>query len=152
VSKETAIVLTIMALGAFGRNNLVTIAALCTLVLMLPPLKNALPYLAQNGITIGIFLLMLSVLAELATGKVPVRNLLQELWSVQGALALLGGIVASWMSGRGIELLLHRPQVSIGLVVGSVIGASFLGGVPIGPVFAAGLTAVALRLWEMFFR
>lgn len=150
LSKETAIIVLIMALGVFGRNAIVTVAALCTLVLMLPVLNLSLPLLADHGIRVGILLLMLAVLAELASGRVDTGNILRDLTSVDGILAVLGGALASWMSGRGVELLHLRPQIAIGLVVGSVLGASFLGGVPIGPIFAAGLTAIGLGVWQMF--
>jgi uncharacterized membrane protein (DUF441 family) len=151
VSREVAVVVMILALGVFGRNTLIAAAALATLVLMIPPLDRALPLLASFGIRAGLFLLMVSVLAELGLGRVPVGNLTREIWSIEGVLAILGGLIASWMSARGIALLAKRPQVSIGLVIGSVISASFLGGVPIGPIFAAGLTALALGLWQLFF-
>ncbi|MDA8344020.1 MAG: DUF441 domain-containing protein [Thermaerobacter sp.] len=151
MSREVAVVLMILALGVFGRNSLITVAALATLILMVPPLDRLLPLVANYGIRAGLFLLMIAVLAELALGRVPIGNLAKEIWSVDGLFAILGGIIASWMSARGIELLAHRPQVSIGLVIGSVIAASFLGGVPIGPIFAAGLTALGLGLWQIFF-
>jgi len=152
MSQETVALLLILAVGAFGRNQTVLAAAALALLLMALPLPSVLTALADNGIRAGIFLLMLAVLAELALGRVPMKNLMRELWTVPSILAILGGILASWMSGRGIELLQGRPQVAIGLVVGSVLGASFFGGVPIGPVFAAGVTAVALGLWQVISR
>lgn len=152
MSKEVALLLTIMAVGVFGRNSLIVFAALVILILMLPPLDRALPFVSSYGIRAGLFLLMIAVLAEIALGRVKIGNLIAEIWSVDGLFAIIGGVIASWLSARGIELLAQQPQVSIGLVVGSVIGASFLGGVPVGPLFAAGLTAVALTLWQIFFR
>jgi uncharacterized membrane protein (DUF441 family) len=151
VSREAAIVLMILALGVFGRNSIIVTAALVTLVLMLPPFHALLHLGADYGIRAGLALLMIAVLAELALGRVPIGNLAKELWSIDGLFAVLGGLIASWMSARGITLLAQRPQVSIGLVVGSIVAASFLGGVPIGPIFAAGLTALALGLWQIFF-
>ncbi len=152
MSQETVALLLILAVGAFGRNYMVTVAAIAALVLAALPLPSVLEALADNGIRVGIFLLMLAVLAELAIGRVPLHSLVRELWSVPSLLAIAGGILASWMSGRGIELLQRQPQVAIGLVIGSVLGTSFFGGVPIGPLFAAGVTAVAIGLWQVFSR
>ncbi len=151
MSREAAVVLMILALGVFGRNSIIVTAALVTLVLMLSPFHSVLHLAADYGIRGGLALLMIAVLAELALGRVPIGNIAKELWSVDGLFAVMGGLIASWMSARGIELLAHRPQVSIGLVIGSIVAASFLGGVPIGPIFAAGLTALALGLWQIFF-
>ncbi len=152
MSQETAALLLILAVGAFGRNYMVTVAAIAALILAVLPTHYLLTFLADYGIRIGIFLLMIAVLAELAIGRVPLGSLMRELWSVPSLLAILGGILASWMSGRGIELLQRQPEVAIGLVIGSVLGASFFGGVPIGPLFAAGVTAVALGLWQVLSR
>ena len=152
MTRQTAAVVVILAMGVFGRNNTIIIASLVALALILLPTGPLLPWLATNGIQAGIFILMLAVLADLGTGRVQVTNLVPELWSVRGVLSLLGGIAASWLSARGIELLVTRPQVTIGLVVGSVIATVFLRGVPIGPLFAAGLTAVFLQVWQMFSR
>ena len=152
MSQETAALLLILAVGAFGKNYMVTVAAMAALVLAAVRVPYILPALADNGIRIGIFLLMIAVLAELALGRVPMHDLVHEIWSIPGLLAIVGGIVASWMSGRGIELLARQPQVAIGLVIGSVIGASFFRGVPIGPLFAAGVTAVVMGLWQVLSR
>lgn len=152
MTHRTAAVVVILALGVFGRNNVIVFASVAALALMVVPTGPVLGWIATNGIQAGIFFLMLAVLADLATGRVQIRNLVHELWSIEGLLAVLGGIVASWMSGRGIELLAARPQVTIGLVVGSVIAAAFMRGIPIGPLFAAGLTAVMMSLWQMFSR
>jgi uncharacterized membrane protein (DUF441 family) len=152
MSQETAALLLILAVGAFGRNYVVAVGAIAALILAAWPLPQLLEFLANNGIKVGIFMLMIAVLAELAVGRVPLHNLARELWSIPSLLAILGGILASWMSGRGIELLQRQPQVAIGLVIGSVLGASFFNGVPIGPLFAAGVTAVAMGLWQVLSR
>lgn len=150
MTQETAAVVVILALGVFGRNNLIIFACLAVLALVLFPSGPVLSWISVNGIQAGIFLLMLAVLADLGTGRVQIHDVVSEIWRVDGMLALLGGIIASWMSGRGVALLASRPEVTVGLMVGSVIGAAFLRGIPIGPLFAAGLTAVMLRVWQMF--
>ena len=74
-----------------------------------------------------------------------------------GEFVLLGAYAVYFIHGLGAPVWLGMalaPVVVfvIGLVVGSVLGASFLGGVPVGPLFAAGLTYAALELWHVFFR
>ena len=151
MSREIAVVLVVLALGVFGRNTVIAASALVTLVLMLPPFRALLPLASDYGIRAGLTMLMIAVLAELALGRVPIGDLTKQIWSIDGLFAVVGGLVASWMSARGVTLLAQRPQVTIGLVVGSIMAASFLGGVPTGPIFAAGLAALLLGLWQMFF-
>ncbi|RYD02533.1 hypothetical protein N752_24705 [Desulforamulus aquiferis] len=54
------------------------------------------------------------------------------------------------MNGEGLTLLKMDPQLIFGMVIGSVFGIVFLGGIPIGPLMAAGLTALFLEVVYWF--
>lgn len=49
------------------------------------------------------------------------------------------GILVAWIAGRGIPLMSTQPILVTGLLIGTIIGVAFLGGVPVGPLIAAGL-------------
>jgi uncharacterized membrane protein (DUF441 family) len=48
------------------------------------------------------------------------------------------------MNHKGVDLLQLEPRVAAGVVLGSLVSIAFFGGIPVGPVMAAGLTAVLL--------
>jgi uncharacterized membrane protein (DUF441 family) len=52
----------------------------------------------------------------------------------------------------GLNLLESRPQVILGLVIGSIIGIVFFKGIPVGPLMAGGVAAFFLYVIELFAR
>lgn len=144
MDQTTALLLLMLALGIFGRNQLVTWAAVLALLLRLAPYRWPLEMLEQRGIPLGLTILTLAVLAPVAGGRVLVVDLMGTLTRPTGLIAVAGGIVAAWVCARGVELLQVRPDVIVGLTIGSILGAAFLRGIPVGPLFAAGIAAVAV--------
>lgn len=131
----------LLGLALIAKNRLITLAAAAVLVLRVgraPP--QILAFLEAWGVEIGLVFLTLAVLAPLASGRVVVRDLASTLASPVGLAALTGGLVAAWMNARGIEYLQAEPTTIVAMVVGSVLGATFLRGIPVGPLAAAGIT------------
>jgi len=144
LDKATALLVVLLALGLFAKNQLIMVAAVIGLVLHVLPGAPLAGWLEAYGIPIGLTFLTLSVLAPLASGRLGVGNIVRDLGSVEGLAALLGGVLAAWVCARGVELLVVNPKIVIGLIVGTMIGTAFLNGIPVGPLFAAGLAAVFL--------
>ncbi len=131
----------LLGLALIAKNRLITLAAAAVLVLRVgraPP--QILAFLEAWGVEIGLVFLTLAVLAPLASGRIVVRDLASTLASPVGLAALTGGLVAAWMNARGIEYLQAEPTTIVAMVVGSVLGATFLRGIPVGPLAAAGIT------------
>mgnify|MGYP005848152117 CR=1 FL=1 len=133
-------------MGLAGRNHLVTISAAVLLLLKLLGLDPALEYLEKNGVKVGLIFLIVSVMVPFVSGSVSPRNLLQIMGSPAGLTAILGGAFASYLSGRGVAILEVNPEIIVGLIIGSILGTTFLAGVPVGPLVAAGFAAVFLDL------
>jgi len=150
VDRTTALIVLVTALGVFGRNNLVIWSGAAALALRLVAFGPALSWLDRYGVPAGLTLLTLAVLAPLAGGRINAGDILNDLISTEGVVALLGGAVAAWICARGVDLLAVNPRIILGLLVGSIIGAVFFKGVPIGPLFAAGLAAVFLFIARAF--
>ena len=64
-------------------------------------------------------------------------------------IALISGAVATTMNHQGLELLQRVPSLMIGLVLGSIVGVVFFGGVPVGPLMAGGIAALLLALYQL---
>lgn len=144
MDKATALLVLVLALGVFGRNQLIMVAALVGVLLRVLPSTPLTGWIEAYGIPTGLTLLTLAVLAPIASGRTVVQDIVRELTSVEGLVSVLGGILAAWVSARGVELLEINPRVILGLMIGTIIGAAFLRGIPVGPLFAAGLAAVFL--------
>jgi uncharacterized membrane protein (DUF441 family) len=81
-----------------------------------------------------------------AKNKISVKELAQTFITPIGLLSILGGTIATYLCGQGLGLLNLRPEVMLGLVIGTVLGVSFFKGIPVGPLAAAGLTAIFLKV------
>lgn len=143
--RETALLLVILAVGVFGRNPLVIAATLYVLALHVLPANPALLWIEKHGINIGLTFLTMAVLAPIALGKLDI-DLMRSLTSRQGLAAVFGSLLAAWVCARGVETLSVSPDIIIGLIIGSILGATFLNGVPVGPLFGAGLAFVFVMI------
>lgn len=145
-------ILLIFLLGLTARSGSLSLAAGLLLLLKLLKIKSLLPLLEERGIELGLFFLMIAVLAPLALERVGIKEIMITFSSLSGILAIAGGIIATRLNGMGLTLLDNQPQIILGLVIGSVIGIVFLRGVPVGPLMAGGITAFFLYLLGLFGR
>lgn len=146
---ETALIILII-IGVIGRAPLIATSACILLVIKLSHLTHYFPLIERRGLEVGLLFLMLSVLTPLAKGKISIGELKDGLFSWPGFFALLGGILATYLNDDGLNLLKEYPELLFSLIIGSIIGIVFLGGIPVGPLMAAGLAAFFLKILELF--
>ncbi|AQS58536.1 DUF441 domain-containing protein [Desulforamulus ferrireducens] len=150
MQRSNLILFALLLLGFAADSNLLATAACILLFLKLSKLSRLLYLLERRGLEVGLIFLMLSVLVPLAHDNVVYLDMLKNTLSPQGILAVIGGALATHMNGEGLKLLKLDPQLIFGMVIGSIIGIVFLGGIPIGPLMAAGLTALFLEVIYWF--
>ncbi|MCL4442260.1 MAG: DUF441 domain-containing protein [Firmicutes bacterium] len=146
---ETILVALIL-IGILGKSNILATSACVLLVVKLTRLNSLFPILERRGLELGLLFLMISVLVPFATGKVPPKEILGSFTSVPGLLAILGGTLATYMNGQGLTMLKIDPELMVGLVLGGIIGIVLLKGIPVGPLMAAGLTALFIKIIDIF--
>ncbi|GAB6182144.1 DUF441 domain-containing protein [Desulfotomaculum defluvii] len=150
MQRANVILLVLILMGFFAESTLLATAGCILLVLRLSKLNRLMVILERRGLEVGLIFLMLSVLVPLAHDNIIYRDLVEKTISPQGLLALIGGALATHMNGEGLKLLKLDPQLIFGMVMGSILGIVFLGGIPIGPLMAAGLTALFLEAFYWF--
>ncbi|HHX96409.1 MAG TPA: DUF441 domain-containing protein [Clostridia bacterium] len=142
---ETGLIFLII-IGILGKAPLIAIAACILMVLKLSHLTHYFPLIERRALEMGLLFLMLSVLTPLARGKFSTSELKAGLFSGIGLFAFLGGAVATHLNEAGLSLLQAHPELLFGLIIGSLIGIIFLGGIPVGPLMAAGLAALFIKI------
>lgn len=142
----------LIIIGIVGRSPLIATAASFLLILKLIHLDRYFPALERRGLEFGLLFLTLSVLIPFASGRINTKDVLMVFTSTPGILALLGGALATYMNGKGLDLLKVDPQLIVGLVIGSIFGILFMRGIPVGPLMAAGITAFFLQILKFIFR
>lgn len=150
MQKGNIFLIVLLLMGFAADSTLLATAACILLILKLSKLNRFISILERRGLEVGLIFLMLSVLVPLAHDNMVYLDLLKKVISPQGVLAFIGGALATHVNGEGLKLLRLDPQLIFGMVVGSIIGIVFLGGIPIGPLMAAGLTALFLEVIYWF--
>ncbi|MDN0005038.1 DUF441 domain-containing protein [Providencia stuartii] len=141
----TLIILLVLAgLGIISHNMTVTLAMLFLLVVRITPLNNFFPWVEKYGLTIGILILTIGVMAPIASGKISAQDVLGSFLNWKSLLAIVIGVLVSWLGSRGVTLMSHQPSTVAGLLVGTVIGVALFRGVPVGPLIAAGILSLLI--------
>lgn len=144
--QDNFLLVVIFGLGLVFNNNLVAAGAGSLLVIKLIGLTTILQLLERRAMDLGLLFLLVAVLVPFALNKVGVRDIWLTFLTVRGWVAVLGGVAAAYLCGQGLILMRVEPEVTVGLVTGTVIGVSLLRGIPVGPLAAAGLTALLFNL------
>ena len=144
-STETIGLIVLLILGLAARSNLVAAAATILLMLRLTRMTFLLPVLERRGVEIGLLFLTIAMLVPFALGKVNLREVGRSFFTLPGLLAIIGGAVATHLNGRGLHMLNDQSHLMISLIVGSIIGIVIWGGIPVGPLMAAGVTYLLLE-------
>ena len=136
----------ILLIGVFTKNPVLGSAAAFVLLLGLAPLRPALVFFCHYGVFLGLFFLTVAVLAPLMAGQFGLADIMATLFSPLGLVAIIGGVFSSLMNLKGVNLLQWQPSLAAGVILGSLISMAFLGGIPVGPVMAAGLASVLIDI------
>ncbi|HOV78610.1 MAG TPA: DUF441 domain-containing protein [Bacillota bacterium] len=150
ITPPELILITLLFLGIFGRSNLVVTSSCILLSLKYFNLDHVLlPLLEKRGLETGLVLLMLHILAPIATEKLTGEDL-QSVASVKGIIAVAAGALATRLNGDGLALMNTSPEIIFGMTLGTVLGIFFMRGTPCGPVMAAAVTTVLLQAAGFF--
>lgn len=138
--------LILLILGLWAQSTLVAASAAILLVIRLTRAQFLFALLEHRGVEIGLLFLTMAMLVPFADGRVKPGEIWQYFWSLPGLLAVVGGAVATHLNGRGLKLLADNAHMMVGLIVGSIIGVIAWGGIPVGPLMAAGVTYLLLTV------
>lgn len=138
------ILLGLALLAVIGKNNTVTVAMLLLALLRIAHADRAFPFLEKHGITLGVIVLTVGVMAPIASGRIGIPDVLNTFTQWKSLLAVAVGILVAWLGGRGVSLMAAQPLVVTGLLFGTIIGVAVFRGVPVGPLIAAGILSLIL--------
>jgi uncharacterized membrane protein (DUF441 family) len=144
----TCFLVVIIILGFLVSSRVVVLAGLILLLLNELKLNLSLSFLSNKGIEIGLIFLLLAILAPMLVVPVEWKEIKNSLISWQGLMAIIAGLLATQFNGMGLHLLDEMPQLIIGIIIGSLFGIVFWGGIPVGPLMAAGIAALLIRLFK----
>ncbi|BCZ46695.1 UPF0756 membrane protein [Clostridium gelidum] len=145
------ILLAILAASILGKANSVAIATCMLLIVKLLNMdKYIFPVVEGNGMTLGLILIIAAILIPIANGQVTSVNIKNIFTSWIGIAALLISLFTTYLSGLGLQYLTVQGHGDImpSLILGAVIAAAFLDGIPVGPLITAGMLALGIKLFD----
>lgn len=138
------LLLVFAALGIISSNTPVTVAMVFLLLLRVLNVNQAFPWLEKYGLTLGIIILTIGVMAPLASGKMSLQTIGESFLHWKSLLAIGVGLLVAYLGGRGASLMSTQPTVVAGLLIGTVLGVALFKGVPVGPLIALGILSLLL--------
>lgn len=144
--KQILPMIIIVVLSIVGHNKTVTIAAGVLLLAKLLHMDFTFPYFEKYSLTIGIVFLTISILTPVITGEVTLEIMKEAALSKPGLITIVVASFTAWVAGYGIIIIKTSPEIIATLLIGTLVGIQFFAGVPIGPLIAAGITALIFKL------
>ncbi|CAH2213756.1 DUF441 domain-containing protein [Tepidibacter aestuarii] len=141
------ILLIILTLSLFIKNDSLSISASILILLKLLKLNSIFPKLEANGLKIGIIVLTIGILTPIAADKYSLKDILVSIKSPLGISAIVASSLIMMFTGQGYELLISSPSIVIPIVLGSILGIVLFKGIPIGPLVSAGVTLIIYNLF-----
>ncbi|WMY95352.1 MAG: DUF441 domain-containing protein [Arsenophonus sp.] len=135
----------LIILGIISHNIIVTIATLLLLIVRITPLNIFFPWIEKNVMTVGILILTIGIITPIASGRLAAEDMISSFLHWESLLAIIIGILVSWLGSRGISLIYHKPSMITGLLFGTLIGVSVFRGVAVGPLIAAGILSLLIN-------
>jgi len=141
----------VFLLGMATRNNILTAAAGILIIMQALGLERLFSILENRAIDLGLLFLTLAILVPFATGKITLAHIISFLFSPAGLVTAIGGAIAARLNARGVDLLTREPDVIGAIILGALFSIALMGGIPVGPVMAAGIASVFLQIFRLFF-
>ena len=143
----------ILVVGIVSKNQSIIIATIFVMILkFLPFTDNIMTEFRKKGINWGVLVITIAILIPIATGEIGFSHLLSAFKSPVGWVAIISGITVSILSSKGVGLLSGQPEITVALVIGTIMGVVFFKGIAAGPVIASGITFCILKVLELFLR
>ncbi|WP_057896307.1 DUF441 domain-containing protein [Liquorilactobacillus oeni] len=142
----------ILFVAVLAKNSSLAIAALVVLGLKAFPFSEKwLPVIQNRGINWGVLVISIAILIPIAREQITFTDLVGVFRSPVGLIAVFCGILVAILSRNGVSLLADTPQVTVALVLGTIIGVVFFKGVAAGPVIASGIAYCIISLLHISF-
>lgn len=140
----------ILIIALMGKNQSLIIATVVVLVIkIIPASSKFFELIGKQGINWGVTIISIAILVPIATGEITFNDLLNSFKSPVGWIAVSCGVLVSLLSARGVGLLSVSPELTVAMVLGTIIGVSFFKGVAAGPIIASGIAFVIMQVLQI---
>lgn len=140
----------ILLVSWLGKNQSLMIATIAVLLFkLLPNSAKLFSIIDKQGINWGVTIISVAILVPIATERIGIMDLINSFKSPVGWIAVACGILVSLLSYQGVGFLSASPEVTVALVMGTIIGVVFMNGIAAGPIIASGIAYLIIQLLQI---
>lgn len=140
----------ILLVSWLGKNQSLMIATIAVLLFkLLPNSAKLFSVIDKQEINWGVTIISVAILVPIATGRIGIMDLINSFKSPVGWIAVACGILVSLLSYQGVGFLSASPEVTVALVMGTIIGVVFMNGIAAGPIIASGIAYLIIQLLQI---
>lgn len=151
ISHPVLFLLLLLIIGIIGKNQSLVIAVSVLLGIKVIGLDGRIfPFLQAKGINLGVIVITIAVLVPIATGDIGFKQLADALKSTYAWIALGAGIFVAIIAKYGLNLLSNDPHITAALVIGTILAVVLFKGIAVGPLIAAGIAYLIIKLFAVF--
>lgn len=142
----------ILISGFLSSNKSIIYPTIFIIVLKILPFSSKfLNIFRQRGLNLGVMVITAAILTPIAVEEIGFKHLLNAFKSPLGWVAISSGLFVSLLSANGVYLLSNQPELTITLIIGTIIGVTFFNGVAVGPLIAGGIAYFILEFIKKLF-
>lgn len=150
ISQPMLFLMLLLIIAIIGKNQSLVIAISVLIGMKVIGLDGKVfPYLQANGINLGVIVITIAVLVPIATGDIGFRQLMEALKSTYAWIALCSGIFVAIIAKYGLGLLKDDPHITAALVIGTILAVVLFKGIAVGPLIAAGIAYLLMKLFTI---
>lgn len=148
---SSKIILSILIfLSILSKNKSLGIASIVMIIISCFNNEKYINFMQDHFMNLGMTFLMIWMLIPIIKNPMFTENIKNTL-TLKGSVCFFSGILVTILASKGINLLNSSIDTITGIILGSIVGVSLLGGVPVGPLIASGIAFVFIKLIEFFF-
>ncbi|MCM3767215.1 DUF441 domain-containing protein [Neobacillus niacini] len=151
ISESILFLVLLLVIGFIAKNSslMVSIGVLFVLKLFGFDAKF-FSFIQAKGINWGVTVITIAVLAPIASGEIGFKDLMAAFKSPYAWVALISGMLVALLAKGGVKLLGEDPQITVALVLGTILSVSIFKGVAVGPLIGAGIAYAGMKLFSFF--
>ncbi|OFH99477.1 hypothetical protein CLOACE_22290 [Clostridium acetireducens DSM 10703] len=147
---EKIILITLILACIFTKNKPMVLASIIVLIFSFINNDNIIKFSRKYFLETGLCFLMIWMLIPLIDKNkesiLDVKNYL----NLNGFVSIACGIFVAIIASKGLNFLTGNVSVLGGVILGSIIGVAFLGGIPVGPMIASGISFEIIAMIKYF--
>lgn len=141
------IIMFLVVISILGKNKSMAYAGLIVLILSFVENHKVIQFTRNNFLDIGLVFLMVWMLVPLidTKDKIDILNM-KNSFNVNAIVSFLSGLFVVIIAAKGTNYLSGNAPALVGIILGSIVGVTFFGGVPVGMLTGSGVAYLIMRL------